>query len=339
VTPGLSRPMARIHQFVGSAIRFCVGFRMLSAARAIVTSGAWLVMMRGAGQVHSKARREIPQYLIGDFHSLSPRVKGRCGQSFLNTEVTYQQVGPIRASRNATYYLANGRQLGSLETCQAIYSAPFDPSNVKANLVGSGFQENAGWPDEFNDQWQVELQADKDYWLVIQPNTATVVTGEYFFVLAPPAPVHINPGLTGLWADLNTPGQGMYLDVFNSIDAVFMAWFTYDLQRPGPGVNAVFGDPGHRWLTGLGAIEGNSSDIEVVWTAGGLFDSSHPKPARNVNGHVRLEFDSCTSGRAIYNFGSPLLSGVVDLKRPFEDALGIAHCEQFQQGPGIPGPL
>jgi hypothetical protein len=131
----------------------------------------------------------------------------------------------------------------------------------------------------------------------------------------------------------------MHLYVFNSIDKVFMAWFTYDMQRPSPGATAVLGDPGHRWLTGLGAIDGNSSEIDALWTAGGIFDSSSPRPSRSVDGQIRLEFDNCTSGRAIYVFEATTLSGVVKLQRPYEDALGIALCEQFNRGPGMPGPL
>jgi hypothetical protein len=302
-------------------------------------TGTWAVIINGAGSAQSAARRDIPEISTGNFEMQSPTVKGRCGETLQNLEVAYKQIGPIRVSRAGNYYFADVRGLGPVDTCQAIYSAPMDPANIKANLLGNAYQGTYARSLQFRDQWKVELEADTDYWLVLQPQHSAATSGSYLFLMAPPAPQRINPGMTGLWADPGTPGQGMYLDVFNSIDYVFMAWFTYDLQRPGPASVSALGDPGHRWLTGLGAIEGNSSEIPVVWTAGGVFDSSNPKPSRSLNGQIRLEFDTCTSGRAIYDFGTPSLSGMINLQRPFEDALGIAQCEQFTQGPGAPGPL
>jgi hypothetical protein len=304
-----------------------------------LSTGTWAVILSGPGPVQSHARQEIPEISTGSFDPAAPVIKGRCGVKLTNVDVTYKQLGPIRVSRSGRYYFANVRQLGASATCQAVYSSPVDPTDVAANLVGnskSGTYRNA---PQFADQWDLELQADTDYWLLIQPQGGLTLPGTYFFVMAPPAPVRINPGMTGLWADTGTPGQGMYLDVFNSIDSVFLAWFTYDLQRPGPGIHAVLGDPGHRWLTGLGAIDGSSAEVAAVWTAGGLFDSSNPQPSRSVSGQVRLEFDSCTSGRAIYEFADTAVSGVINLQRPFEDALAIGQCEEFLQGPGRPGPL
>jgi len=31
-----------------------------------------------------------------------------------------------------------------------------------------------------------------------------------------------------------------------------MAWFTHDTERPDTGVEAILGEPGHRWLTAQG---------------------------------------------------------------------------------------
>lgn len=303
------------------------------------STGTWAVMLNGPGPVQSAARQEIPEISTGSIDPAAPVITGRCGENFPKPQVTYKQLGPIRVSRSGTYYFANVRQIGASATCQAVYSAPLDPTNIKANLVGNGYSGTFLNEAQFADQWELELKADTDYWLLIQPQFGSTLPGTYFFVVAPPAPVRINPGMTGLWANTATPGQGMYLDVFSSINSVFLAWFTYDLQRPGPGMNAVLGDPGHRWLTGLGAIEGNVSEIDAVWTAGGVFDASNPKPSRSLDGQVRLEFDSCTAGRAIYEFGTPSLSGTVNLQRPYEDVFSIAQCEQFIRGPGKPGPL
>jgi hypothetical protein len=301
-------------------------------------AGTWLAVFKGEGQVLSSARREIPDFMTGRFDSNTPRARGQCGRASEKNEVQYRQIGPIRVSRDGLHYLASASPFDEASTCQAVYTAPFNPANVAANLIDNSI--NKGGFKGYAQQWGIELKAGTDYWLVIQPAAQSTIAGdEFMFVLAPPAPVRINPAMTGLWADSNTPGQGIYLDVFNSIDSVFMAWFTYDLQLPGAGARAVLGDPGHRWLTGLGSISGNSSDIQAVGTSGGQFNAPSPALSRVASGTVQLQFDSCTTGRAIYELGDPSLSGVVHLQRPFEDAQDIALCERFLQGPGVPGPL
>lgn len=301
-------------------------------------AGGWAVVFDGAGAVLSEARRAIPAISMGQIPADAPKSKGRCGEKLQNLEVPYHQTGPFRVSTSGRYYFSDARVSGAMNSCQAVYAAPLNPGNVESNLVGSDYGTGYYGVQHY-DQWEVDLEANTDYWLVVQPAPGLTTSGDYFVVVAPPMPLRINPGMTGLWADINTPGQGMYLDVFNSIDQVFMAWFTYDLQRPGPDAQAVLGDPGHRWLTGLGSIAGNSAEIELLSTAGGQFDAASPGLSRSVIGTLRLEFDSCTHGRAIYEFDNPLLSDVINLRRPFEDAQGIAFCEKFQRGPGKAGPL
>ncbi|MDX1555108.1 MAG: hypothetical protein R3212_03685, partial [Xanthomonadales bacterium] len=62
----------------------------------------------------------------------------------------------------------------------------------------------------------------------------------------------INAGLNDAWFNALTPGQGFFITVFPDIEMMFLAWFTYDTERPDPSVMADVGEPGHRWLTAFG---------------------------------------------------------------------------------------
>ncbi|NJN53918.1 MAG: molybdopterin-dependent oxidoreductase, partial [Anaerolineae bacterium] len=72
-------------------------------------------------------------------------------------------------------------------------------------------------------------------------------------------------------ADLETDGQGLMLNVYPSIDSLHMAWFTYDLERPSNQMVAQIGEPGHRWLTAFGGLNGADSDMTITRTEGGIF--------------------------------------------------------------------
>jgi len=72
---------------------------------------------------------------------------------------------------------------------------------------------------------------------------ASVLSGQDF---------QINAGLNDAWYDPETAGQGFLITVFPDIGQMFLAWFTYDVERPGEGVTAQLGEPGHRWLTAQG---------------------------------------------------------------------------------------
>ena len=58
--------------------------------------------------------------------------------------------------------------------------------------------------------------------------------------------VAINQGMIDAWYDPDTNGQGFFITVFPVIKQVFLAWFTYDTERPPEDVTAILGEPGHR---------------------------------------------------------------------------------------------
>jgi len=84
---------------------------------------------------------------------------------------------------------------------------------------------------------------------------------------------NINPGLSDAWYYEPSSGQGFFITVFPDLGAVSVAWFTYDTELPAEDATANLGDPGHRWLTAFGPIEGNQVIMEIAMTSGGLFDT------------------------------------------------------------------
>jgi hypothetical protein len=141
----------------------------------------------------------------------------------------------------------------------------------------------------------------------------------------------------GSWYNPATAGQGFLLDVFDNINKAFLAWFTYDLERPDPSVQADIGDPGHRWMTAFGSFSETSADLDIEWTVGGVFDSGLPAPIQTVDGSVLLEFTDCMTGTATYDLGNGNGSGVIPIQRVAND--GVALCEALYRAPAMPGPL
>ncbi len=149
----------------------------------------------------------------------------------------------------------------------------------------------------------------------------------------------INPGLNGSWFNPATSGQGFFLDVLPDIPLVFMAWFTYDTTQPAPAqapqadnslakiLAAQVGDENHRWLTAQGGFEGDTANLSVFLTTGGLFDD--PTPVINTpEGTITLTFKDCTAGTVDYDFTAAGVSGSVPISRLAND--NVPLCESFQ---------
>ena len=92
---------------------------------------------------------------------------------------------------------------------------------------------------------------------------------------SPPIEV-LNSGLNDAWFDPTTNGQGFFVIVFPNITQVFIGWFTYDTERPPEGTEAELGDAGHRWVTAQGPFVGNSANLTLFVTQGGVFDGPEP---------------------------------------------------------------
>jgi hypothetical protein len=150
------------------------------------------------------------------------------------------------------------------------------------------------------------------------------------YVFADPTlnlPKIINPGINDAWYNQEAAGQGFLISVFPNIQQMFVAWFTYDVERPSEKVEAILGEPGHRWLTAQGSFTGDTASLTIYVTEGGVFDASDP-PANNDgvgDGTMTIEFADCTEGLVTYEISSPNLSGEIPIQRIVPD--NVELCE------------
>jgi len=138
----------------------------------------------------------------------------------------------------------------------------------------------------------------------------------------------MNAGLNDAWYYPETDGQGFFITVLPELGKVSLAWFTYDTELPPQDASANLGDPGHRWLTALGPIDGNQSVMRIVLTSGGIFDTptdiDRTDPPGS-DGNLTLTFDSCSAGTVEYDIPSIGKQGIVPIQRVAGD--NIALCE------------
>jgi sugar lactone lactonase YvrE len=135
----------------------------------------------------------------------------------------------------------------------------------------------------------------------------------------------INAGLNDAWFNPDTAGQGFFLTVFEDIQMMFLAWFTYDTERPPDDVEAILGEPGHRWITAFGPYDGDTAELDIEITSGGVFDSAVPAVSQQADGTVSVQFDGCNSGTVTYDIFSLALAGEVPIERIALDNVPV--CE------------
>ncbi len=135
----------------------------------------------------------------------------------------------------------------------------------------------------------------------------------------------INPGLNDAWFNPRTDGQGFLITAFPGIKQLFMAWFTYDTERPPGDVTALLGEPGHRWLTAQGLYEENTAWLDIHVTSGGVFDSKEPRPVTGPIGEMTLEFSACNAGTITYDIPSIGGQNVVPIERITLDNVPLCY--------------
>jgi len=143
-----------------------------------------------------------------------------------------------------------------------------------------------------------------------------------------PTAFQMNPGLNDAWFNPLTDGQGFFITVFPDLGVVLLAWFTYDTMLPAADATANLGDPGHRWITAIGPIQGNRAVLDIEVASGGLFDD----PAivdRAIDGSITLSFTDCNNGTVAYDIPSIARQGSVPIERVAQD--NAALCETLSQ--------
>ena len=136
----------------------------------------------------------------------------------------------------------------------------------------------------------------------------------------------MNAGLNDAWFNRETKGQGFFITVFPEMGYVALSWFTYDTERPAPGVTANLGDAGHRWLNAIGSYSGSQAVMDVSYAYGGLFDSP-TETTEILDGTITLTFTDCNNGVVEYDIPSINQQGTVPIQRVAND--NIALCESF----------
>ena len=111
---------------------------------------------------------------------------------------------------------------------------------------------------------------------------------------------------------------------------MFVAWFTFDTQRPPEDVTAHLGEPGHRWLTAQGGWSGNTATLTVYRSQGGVFD--HPEPAvespAEAVGTLTITWEDCEKATLEYTLTEPDRTGTIELQRITTDKVGL--CQALQ---------
>ena len=139
----------------------------------------------------------------------------------------------------------------------------------------------------------------------------------------------INAGLNDAWYNPLTNGQGFFINVFPDIGQIFLAWFTFDVERPDASVTAQLGDPGARWITAQGTYADNKAVLDIFITEGGIFDTSPPEPTSEKDGEMIVEFSGCNEGKITYDIPSINRQGMVPIERITLD--NVPLCETLAE--------
>ena len=238
----------------------------------------------------------------------------------------YAVAGPLTVPDTGLYYMADVGLFDRLDTQLRVYEGTFDPNNTEDRLLAS-----------YDDSGSVSLIAGKSY-VFVTPAHTQGNSGAWQWVLFPPGPLHLNAGLNGAWSDPAIDGQGILVDVLPEFQMVFVAWFTFDLERPDSGTGPMIGDDGHRWLTAFGNYQAgdNSVTLSIQNVTGGVFDSASPAVDRESDyGSIELQFSDCLNGTMTYDIPAGLLSDeVVPISRASADHLDLCGI-LGSPGPGV----
>jgi len=146
----------------------------------------------------------------------------------------------------------------------------------------------------------------------------------------PYSPFVINQGINDAWYYQATAGQGFFIIVLPNQGKIFMAWFTFDTELPPEDVLAILGDPSQRWLTAQGPYAGNTANLDVYLTKGGVFDMPEPDPDTiGPIGTITIVWQDCEHGTLTYDIPELGLMGVIPISRIVPDNVGL--CE-FLEG-------
>ncbi len=141
-------------------------------------------------------------------------------------------------------------------------------------------------------------------------------------------PFFINAGLNDVWATPGKNGQGILFAVFPDAGVFFSAWFTYDSTRPPNDATAELGEADQRWLTMQGEFAGNTANLQVYYSTGGVFDMASPAPGNPIAiGTATIVFQDCGNATLTYSIPDLGLENTEPLVRIVGD--NIPLCEEI----------
>jgi len=139
----------------------------------------------------------------------------------------------------------------------------------------------------------------------------------------------INAGMNDAWFDPTTSGQGFLISVFEDNGIIFIAWFTYDTERPPEDAMANLGEPGHRWITAQGPYAGDTAELTAFLSEGGVFDMPEPPVGPGVPiGSITIVWHDCENATLSYDLDPPGVTGEIEIRRIVTD--NVKYCEAYQ---------
>ncbi len=277
--------------------------------------GEWSFVYNGPGTLSGPAIYDAPVWSSGNFDGTEPQLEIYGGQYL------YEVKGPIRVPRTGEYRYSDSSVHFAVDVIVNVYDSNFNPSAPFDNLI-------RGMDDG---DYSIVLEEGTDYYLVVTPYNEND-TGDYEFVLLGPDPsFQITEGLNGAWANLDTLGQGILMEVYPDIPLLFAAWFTWDTTQPDPGETAVIGDPNHRWLTASGSFSDSTAVLDVGLSTGGIFDDPAPTGLESV-GSMTIDFLDCSTAAVEYSVSG--LERSFTMKKLADD--NKATCEMLANQKKVP---
>jgi len=277
--------------------------------------GEWSFAYNGPGNLSGPAIYDAPSWSSGNFDGTEPQLEIYTGQNL------YEVKGPIRVPKTGKYRYSDSSVNFAVDVVVNVYAGNFNPSSPDDNFIRAMDDGDLA----------IVLEEGTDYYLVVQPLYEND-TGDYEFVLLGPDPnFKITEGLNGAWANRDTLGQGILMEVYPNIPLLFAAWFTWDTTQPDPGETAVVGDPNQRWLTASGSFSGNTAVLTVGNSTGGLFDDPTGTNLDSV-GNMTIEFIDCSTASVEYSVSG--LLGSFTMNKVSDD--NKATCEMFANQKKVP---
>jgi hypothetical protein len=118
----------------------------------------------------------------------------------------------------------------------------------------------------------------------------------------------VGDGVDGAWMNPAAGGQGVFLDAYEDIGQIGLAWFTWTAGAPGA---ARSGE--QLWFSGVGPVAGNAAEIALFESRGGEFNGPRAVESQPA-GSATLRFTDCDNARLEYRFSAGG-SGVIPLQR------------------------